>query len=163
MIKILQANINRSGRSLDLFLHHAKELEVGLLLVSEPSRIVNSDKWFVSKDNSAAIYYDMSFLKLRCRLAKQGSRFVAVYCDPYLVISVYISPNDGLFEYNLFLDELSGVLSSRVDKVIIAGDINAKDSLWGSRINNNKGLLVIRWAAERDLRIINFGNAPTCV
>lgn len=163
IVKILQANINRSGRSLDLLLHHAKELEVGLLLVSEPSRIVNSDKWFVSKDNSAAIYYDMSFLKLRCRLAKQGSRFVAVYCGPYLVISVYISPNVGLFEYNSFLDELSGVLSSRVDKVIIAGDFNAKDSLWGSRINNNKGLLVTRWAAERDLRIINSGNAPTCV
>lgn len=105
----------------------------------------------------------MSFLKLRCRLAKQCSRFVTVYCNPYLVILVFISPNVGLFEYNSFLDELSGVLSSRVDKVIIAGDLKAKNSLWGSRINNNKNLLVTRWAAERDLRIINSGNAPTCV
>lgn len=55
------------------------------------------------------------------------------------------------------------MLSSRVEKVIIAGDFNAKASLWGSSITNNRGLLVTRWAAERDLRIINVGHTPTCV
>ncbi|KMQ91492.1 reverse transcriptase [Lasius niger] len=54
-------------------------------------------------------------------------------------------------------------LSSRTEKVIVAGDFNAKATLWGSRITNQRGLQVVRWAAERDLRIVNAGDTPTCV
>lgn len=163
MIKVMQININRSRRSLDLLLHQAKELGVGLLLVSEPCTIASTNNWFISQDGKSAIYVDLNFLKLRCRLAKQGSKFIAVYCGPYLIISTYISPSVSLWEYNEFLDDLSGTLSARVDKIIIAGDFNAKAYLWGSNFTNNRGLLVTRWAAERDLRIANMGNTPTCV
>lgn len=103
---MLQANINKSRRSLDLLMHQAKELGVGMLLVTEPpNHVVHSDGWFVSQDNSATIHCNRNFIKLRCRLAKQGPRFVAVYCGPYLVVSAYVSPNIGIREYNSFLDE----------------------------------------------------------
>lgn len=146
-----------------MLLHQAKELGAGLLLISKPCIIAPSHNWLVSQDGNSAMYFNMNFLNLRCRLAKQGNRFVAIYCDSYLILSTYVSPNIGLREYNTFLDELSGVLSSRVERVIVAGDFNAKASLWGSRITNNRGLLVTRWAAERDLRVINMGYTPTCV
>lgn len=147
-IRILQVNINRSGRALDLLMHQAKELGAGLILISEPCNIPTADNWYVSRDNSSAIYVDANFNNLRCRLAKQGDRSIAIHCGPYLVISTYISPNLGLREYDNFLNELSGIMSSRADKVIIAGDFNAKASLWGSSITNSRGLQVTRWAAE---------------
>lgn len=100
---------------------------------------------------------------MRCRLAKKGPRFVSIHCGPYLVVSCYVSPNIGMQEYNSFLDELSDALSSRVDRIIIAGDFNAKASLWGSQSTNRRGLLLSKWAAERDLRIANTGHSPTCV
>lgn len=54
-------------------------------------------------------------------------------------------------------------LSYRVDKVILGGDFNAKASLWGFRLTNKKGTLLIKWTVEKDLRIVNVGNKPTCV
>ncbi|KMQ88053.1 reverse transcriptase, partial [Lasius niger] len=135
----------------------------GLLLLSEPAPIMSSENWYVSRDKKAAIYCYFDFLGLRCCLAMRGDRFVATHCGPYLVISTYISPNIGMREYNSYLDELSDALSSRVDKIILAGDFNAKASLWGSQVTNGKGLLLTRWAAKRDLRIVNIGHRPTCV
>lgn len=80
-----------------------------------------------------------------------------------MFISTYISPNIGLREFNVFLDELSEAISSRVDKIICEGDFNAKASLWGASSTDGRGLLLTRWAAERDLRIANVGNDSTCV
>ncbi|KMQ92970.1 reverse transcriptase [Lasius niger] len=162
-IRILQVNINRSRRALDLLMHQAKELGAGLLLISVPCNIPPAENWYVSQDKSSAIYVDANFNSLRCRLAKQGDKSIAIYCGPYLVVSTYISPNLGLREYDNFLNELSGILSSRVDKVIVAGDFNAKASLWGANITNGRELQVTKWAAEQDLRIVNTGIIPTCV
>lgn len=91
------------------------------------------------------------------------SRYVAVYVEEYLVISVYLPPSLGLREFNSLLDELSDTLSSRTERIILGGDFNAKSSLWNSRVTDSKGRLLARWAAERDLRISNVGFAPTCV
>lgn len=68
-----------------------------------------------------------------------------------------------MVEFNALLDELSGVLSSRVEKIIFAGDFNAKARAWGARVNDRRGLLLTRWAAERDLRIVNKCQSPTWV
>lgn len=100
---------------------------------------------------------------MRCRLARQDAKYIAIYCRSYLMVSVYISSNIGIRDFNNALDELSGALSNRVDKLIIGGDFNAKSFLWGSQRTDGRGLLLTRWAAERDLRIVNVGNTPTCV
>lgn len=162
-IKVLQVNVNKSRRGLDLLLHQARELGTGLLLVSEPCDLLPSDRWLVSLDGGSAIYFDPSLINLRFRLARCGDKFVAAYCGTYLFVSVYISHNLGLREYDTFLSDLSAALSSRADKVVVAGDFNAKANLWGSSTTNQRGLQVIRWAAERDLRIANVGDTPTCV
>ncbi|KMQ92775.1 reverse transcriptase [Lasius niger] len=163
LVPTSSVNINRSRRALDLLMHQARELGAGLLLVSEPRDIVPSDKWLVSLDGSSAIYFDPNFINLRFRLAKRGDRFVAAYCGPYLFISTYISPNLSLREYDTFLNELSAILSSHADKVVVAGNFNAKANIWGSNVTNQRDLQVIRLAAERDLRIVNVGDTPTCV
>lgn len=108
-------------------------------------------------------YVDPSLIRTRCRLIRQRSRFVAVLCGPYLIISMYISPSIGLREFNSALDELSEIFSSRMERIILAGDFNAKAELWGSPFTDGKGSLLMRWAAERDLRIANVGDYPTCV
>lgn len=108
-----------------------------------------------SGDGKAAIYCDLNLLRMRCQLAKRGLRFVAIYCGPYLIVSTYVTPSIGLRDFNTFLDELSGALIDRADKIIIGGDFNAKSCLWGSRNNDRRGMLLSSWAAERDLRTAN--------
>lgn len=69
----------------------------------------------------------------------------------------------NLLEFNNLLDELSDALSYRVNKIIFGGDFNAKANLWGSNSTDKKEFLLTKWAAERDLRIANLGEKPTCV
>ncbi|KMQ88952.1 reverse transcriptase [Lasius niger] len=157
------ANVNRSRPSLDLLIQHAKETDVGVLLVSEPYSVPGSDNWFASGDGLASIYCDANFTRRRCLLVKQGRNFVAVGCGDYLFISVYVSPRLGLRDFNSILDEISLVLSNRVDRLVIEGDFNAKACLWGASRTNGRGRLMSIWAAERDLRLANIGNNPTCV
>lgn len=90
-IKVLQVNINRSRRALDLLLHQARELGAGLLLISEPCEVTPSDKWLTSADGGSAIYFDSDFVNLRFRSAGRGNRFVAAHCGPYLCIHVYFA------------------------------------------------------------------------
>ncbi|KMQ82638.1 reverse transcrpitase [Lasius niger] len=94
--------------------------------------------------------------------AKQSRKYVAVFCGPYLLISVYILPNLGLNDFDTTLGEISEVIS-RVNELIVGDDFNAKSVLWGVRNTNGRGRLLASWAAERDLRVANVGNRPTCV
>ncbi|CAL1685118.1 unnamed protein product [Lasius platythorax] len=138
-------------------------MDVGLLIISEPNVVPTSDNWFASRDGHAAIFCDIDRLRMRCRLAKQGTEYVAVCCGPYLIISIYISPSIGLPNFNAVLDDLSDAFSNRADRIIIGGDFNAKSYLWGSLYTDSRGRLLASWAAERDLRTANTGNTPTCV
>lgn len=163
MLKLIQANVNRSRPSLDLLINKARECDASILLVSEPNHIPDSGNWYGSTVKSSAIFIDPLRIKHYSCPAKEGSRFVAVYCGPYLLISIYVSPRVNARDFNGTLDELSAFLADRTDKIILAGDFNAKASLWSSGTTDRKGLLLSRWAAERDFRILNHGNIPTCV
>ncbi|KMQ91114.1 gag-pol polyprotein [Lasius niger] len=93
-----------------------------------------------SANGKAAIFCDLNLIRIKCRLAKQGRRYVAVYCGPYLMVSVYVSPSLDLRDFNTTLDKLSDVFS-RVDKLIIGGDFNAKFCLWGSQLTDGNPYL----------------------
>lgn len=163
LIKFIQANVNTSRPSLDLLLHHARDTKTGILMISEPNSIPPTDNWYSSRDDKAAIFIDPNYARVNCNVARIGSRFVAVNYGPYLLISIYIPPSLDLRGFNNTLDELSEAISHRMSKVIIGGDFNAKASLWGAGFTDRRGLLLSRWAAERDFRIINQGDKPTYV
>lgn len=52
-IKFAQANVNMSRPSLDLLLHYARETETGILMVSEPNYVPDTDNWFASRDSKS--------------------------------------------------------------------------------------------------------------
>lgn len=56
-IKIIQANVNNSKPSLDLLVHQPRELDAGILLISESNIVPGSNGWFTSKDGKAAIFF----------------------------------------------------------------------------------------------------------
>ncbi|KMQ82644.1 reverse transcriptase [Lasius niger] len=58
------------------------------------------------------------------------------------------------------LPPMAGLLAVML---IVGGDFNAKSVLWGARNTDGRGRLLASWAAERDLRVANVGNRPTCV
>lgn len=152
-----------SKPSLDLLVYHAKETGAGILLISEPNYVPSTANWYASKDGKAAIFVDPIHTRVKCDVAKTGSRFIALYYGSYLLISIYAPSSLNLREFNNLLDELSEAMSHRVNKIILGGDFNAKANLWGSKSTDRRGFLLTRWAAEKDLRIINFGDKPAYV
>lgn len=144
MLRCLQANVNKSKAALDLLLHYAKETKSEILIVSEPNYIPATSNWFSSKDGNAAIFIDPNYSRDICDIAGASSRFIAMYYGSYLIISLYAAPSLNLREFNNILDELSEVISHRVNKIILAGDFNAKASLWGSSLTDKRGRLLTR-------------------
>jgi hypothetical protein len=75
-----------------------------------------------------------------------------------------MSPNIGQAEYVSFLDELAAcVMRLRGRPSLVLGDFNAYATAWGSRRTNRRGREVTAWAAELDLRLVNWGSSSTGV
>lgn len=48
-------------------------------------------------------------------------------------------------------------------EVILAGDFNARSKLWGDKKTTDRGELLEQWVNRFDMRLMNEGNAPTCI
>lgn len=69
------------------------------------------------------------------------------------ICSLYIPPNDHIIETDLrnLLDQIPAPL-------LIGGDLNARNLLWGSDRNDAKGLTVEKVMMEADLNVMNTGD-----
>jgi len=72
-----------------------------------------------------------------------------------------LEPNTTLAEYETFLGDLEQAIRDRGDtRLIVAGDFNAWNVEWGSRVDNPRGELLSDLAASLDLILDNVGDTP---
>lgn len=139
------------------------ETGAGLCCVSEPWTVPEEDvRWFASDNGRAAIVVNPNALLGVCVMAKVATNFVAVRYRRLHVVSVYLSPNVGIGDFEELLVDLGDFLRTINGEVIIGGDFNAKSTMWGGARTDRRGALLANWAAELDLRLCNTGDAPTC-
>ena len=95
-------------------------------------------------------------------LRGQGSGFVWVTTGETTIFACYISPNVA---FDTFSNIVSGIrTAARQHKnVVLVGDFNAKHRVWGSRRSDQRGNLILEWAASDMLTIHNDGIKPTFV
>jgi len=139
------------------------ELDVDIACVTEPASVPPTPRWAISTDKLAAIYIKSDHLISKCVTYKINMNFVVIKYERIHVFSIYIAPSEDRHRFNVILDELSAVIRTIDGDCIITGDFNAKSVLWGSPSSNFRGMVLERWAAGFDFRIINVGNTPTCV
>lgn len=162
--KILQINANHARAAQYLALQKAIEDNIGLVLISEPYRVPSQDDppWFVDTNKLAAIYINTRCCSESAQLLDQGPGYVAVRIGRYKFYSCYISPNKPIDEFELYLQNLSTSLERNGrTQSIIAGDLNAKNALWGSRTEDIRGRILAEWTAQHDLVVLNVGAVPT--
>lgn len=160
--RILQCNLNKSRRAQDVLGQFILEQTTDVCAVSEPWRILNG--WFGSEDGLAAICCNRNALSGSCRLFRKGTRFVAVRCDLFVLVSCYVAPSASYESFKEFLSELDRLLDALGDfPVIICGDFNAYAAFWCSPTTDRTGSLLLRWTAGYDLRLVNDGVSPTCI
>lgn len=159
-IKFLQVNLNRSRQAHDLALATANEMNVDILIVSEPNRLAISNRtdWIFDRELDVGVKV-LSNMPIRSQGSGPGFAFVSI--PEITVYSVYSSGNNSIDHLEDTLSNIERRLRSRNENAIIAGDFNAKSPQWGMHITDRRGETVTEWMAANDLTIANQGKKPT--
>lgn len=96
---------------------------------------------------------------------RTGECYVSVNVEDFIVYSVYISRNcsENMFNKNLS-DLFNNLRIARTEgrqKIIITGDINAKNSFWGGQLTDKRGKVLLETTESMGLYILNDGGTPT--
>lgn len=81
-----------------------------------------------------------------------------------VICSCYFSPNHSPHRFSNELQVLESALwsiSTLADQLLIAGDFNAKATLWGAPRNDSRGNLLLDFANLNDLNNANCGGIPS--
>lgn len=163
-MRILQVNVNRSKPAQDLARATAARLQCDVLVLSEPNVKATSSRGHsytnapknVSIINVSRVFPVVSW---SC-----GSCFVYVQLKTLYIFSCYISPNCSINAFCECLDELSlAIAGCRQESLLILGDFNAKNCLWGGNVTNGRGAALWEWASSISLTPMNDGASPTLV
>ncbi|XP_018495464.1 uncharacterized protein LOC108864396, partial [Galendromus occidentalis] len=141
----------------DLALQNASSSAFGpvdVILLSEPPTSSLPTATAKSLHSYASIHVLNPGLEVAI-LESSGS-FAAIRANGTTVISVYISPNSSLEQYEDFLLELDLFLvSNRPRFFLIAGDFNAHHVAWGSRSSSPKGNALLTSINSIDATVAN--------
>lgn len=159
-IKMLQLNAMCSRYAMDMCLSTALKKKADIILVSEPNKKMCADgTWYADPDRVAAIRILSKNIPVYSRMRCPGAVFIDL--GDVAVISMYLSPNKSLREFESGLDRVSSWLRIPGKNVIVTGDFNAKSPLWGGDVFDRRGRLLTDWACANDLHILNDGLTPT--
>lgn len=163
MASIIQANLRRGYMALAMLQQFSREQASEILLVSEPPPDAATRLgWHVSRDGGAAIILDPP-----PRLpptSGSGRGFVWVKLGGAIIVSCYFSPRFSPRRFTRRLQALEATLnriSGPTDRILLAGDLNAKATAWGAPDNDAKGNILLDFAIANGFAIENRGNKPT--
>lgn len=76
----------------------------------------------------------------------------------------YIFLPTTLRKYEEWLESIAGIIAKRPSRpAIIAGDFNAKSTMWGAIRTDARRRAIEKWAAQLELVLHNTGTTSTCV
>lgn len=158
-MKILQLNLNHCENAHDLLTQTARELQVDVVLVSEPFKRVDNGCWVYDTGGKAAIWAcgKKPFQTVAQHL---NYGFARAKIDGIHFYSCYAPPSLTLEDFIKFLDELTEDCQ-KYFPLAIAGDFNAWATEWGSKITNTKGQALMESLSSLDVVLLNSGNTPT--
>lgn len=152
-LRIIQINLNRCRLAQDIMEHNISQLNVDIVIISEPYR--QQRFWFNDVTGDTSIWvtgFNGHFPTLSRPMSAEG--IVAVIWESKLVISCYCSPKNKLAQFGAYLDVLEGIMvEARAPGmgVILAGDLNARSPAWGGTRQDKKGLAVLEILGRHSL------------
>ncbi|XP_071579544.1 uncharacterized protein [Temnothorax nylanderi] len=161
----MEINLNHARAAQDLFVQTMAEGGCGLGIIAEPYRVpTNHPCWAQGRSGLSAITWRHMPESSPSRVLEAGEGFVAIQWGLISVVSVYAPPRWDQARFRRALHELHACVRRRLPgRVLVAGDFNAKSTLWGSPATNWRGLALETWAAGLGLCLLNTGREITCV
>ncbi|XP_041973403.1 uncharacterized protein LOC121729081 [Aricia agestis] len=155
--------MNHCARAQDLMVQNMAQWSIDLALVSEPYRVLPRADWFGDADGLVALVFGPRVTPPSLGSTTKGHGFVVANMGALTVVGVYFSPNRPLAEFEMFLGRLTLYVGGASGPVLVAGDFNAKSTLWGSPATNARGRVMAEWLASTGLVVVNTGSDSTCV
>ncbi|GBN17872.1 hypothetical protein AVEN_151355-1, partial [Araneus ventricosus] len=145
-LKILQISLARAKAATNLLQLTASTIKPDVILVQEQyinnngiPEIPQTWKTFSSSNQKAAILIPSSKLKPALLATKVNMVALKIQTSsfPITIISAYSSPAQNV---HTTLQEIQEIISSLPEeKIIIGADLNEHNTLWGYRLNDNRG------------------------
>jgi hypothetical protein len=144
---------------MDLLVATAQQWDIDVVVICEPNIRYCKNKWSLDKDQTVAIRVLGN--QVHPTRTGRGNGYVWFESSQCLVIGAYFSPNRELEHLKTLLYDI-GETTRRIRKpTILAGDLNSKSPLWGSRVENGRGALVAEWLVGSGMQVVNNGDSPT--
>ncbi|XP_050599028.1 uncharacterized protein LOC126926636 [Bombus affinis] len=144
-MKILQINLNRCKLAQDMMHQYAIELRPDIIIISEPNRQL--PHWFKDTKGDASIWVTLLNGKLPDETTEvKSDGIVGVRVGDVFCFSGYCSSNINMLAYSEYIDTLLTMTKSaarRHDKVVVAGDFNAKSTCWGGSTTDKRGRVLM--------------------
>ena len=140
-LQVLQAIINHCARAQDLLVQSLVQWSIQLAIVAEPYSIPTRDNWVADNTRVVALVTQVTAGSPPFSRVEKGAGCVAALVGKLIVVGVYLSPNRILAEFEEFLIRLGEMVERhRPAEVLVAGDLNANSSVWGSAKTDVRGV-----------------------
>ncbi|XP_046681479.1 uncharacterized protein LOC124368248 [Homalodisca vitripennis] len=160
IIRILQANLQRSWGADNLLNQQARELGVDALLVSEQYRDRDPGIWIPDSLGTAA-FWARNSQEVMVRSHGRGRGFVWIRCRDVTFFSCYLTPNEAIQDFRDKIDRLEESVLGTTGHVVVGGDFNARAVEWGMPSTNSRGKYILDFIARAGLVVLNQGDTPT--
>lgn len=106
-ISFLQINLNRCIIAHDLLDKYSYDNNIDIVLVSEPNKNIASNRQYLTDENIDTAIIILQGNKIRIDSHLQGKGYVGMRTENTLIISIYISPNIPIQDFNNVMNDLS--------------------------------------------------------
>lgn len=130
----MQTTLGRYRAAHDLALAATYEREVDLIIIGKPNKKLASSSRYQS-DNKLNVAVLPCNKNCGIRSHKRGEGNVTIGMRNGQLVCCFSSPNIILDEIKNYIDTVITEVLRRTGEKIIAGNLNAKSSLWGSPIS----------------------------
>ena len=122
-----------------------------------------NNEWKADRTETVAIYRNKNMESPPLRTIKEGDGFVVAEWGKLLVVGVYASPRWPLERFEEMIWEIDTQIREKqgAEQVTVIGDFNAKAERWGPHRMNMRGKILLEWATEKELHLINDASTST--
>lgn len=159
-LRVLQINLNRSRAAFDLAYAMAVDRKLDVIVISEPPVRCGAGTFIVDPRNDAAVLLPQGS-RIRPVTVSTVDGLVKVTAPEVTIVSGYFSPNRSRLEFDSFMEHLDRMTPRSNDRLVIAGDLNAKSPLWGSPSSDYRGKAIEEMIAAKELQVANSGTQWT--
>lgn len=160
-IKVLQFNMGKGKEAGILMNKKVKKERPDIIMIQEPYHKYVTPQGYIrfgdrSKKAITLVKSSLDHVIMRTDLSNDNIVVIKINGESEIhVINIYDEPEINNRGVNSRFIELSNKIDHTYNKLLIAGDINAKNISWGGEINNYRGNYIEDWALLNNVKIEN--------